>query len=199
MSTDQFHESLAGLLPQGYAWPRDPDSVLMRVVASEAAELDEHTEAVHAMVNQWQPHATVARLAEWEAACGLPDECLGTAQTEAQRRVSLLRTLRGPALPLNDSSPAAPAVIEAACAEVGFTVTVRYSTPFRVGRNRVGQRLGTLDGRLYVTVSGAAEPFRVGRNRVGDRLVKRDIVQADLLCYLERLVPARFSINVIFE
>lgn len=198
MSADQFHESLAGLLPQGYAWPRDPNSVLMRLVASEAAELDEHTEAVHAMVGQWQPHTAVARLAEWEAACGLPDECLGTAQTEAQRRTALLRTLRGPSLPLDDSSAAAPAVIEAACAEVGFTASVRYNKPFRVGA-RVGQRLGALDGRIYITVTSTSEPFRVGRNRVGDRLVKRDLVQADLLCYLQRLVPARFSINLIFE
>jgi uncharacterized protein YmfQ (DUF2313 family) len=198
MSESQFHESLSGLLPQGYAWPRNPDSVLMRVVASEAAELSEHTEAVHAMATQWQPHATVARLAEWEEACGLPDQCLGTAQTEEQRRVSLLRTLRGPALPLADSSPAAPAVIEAACAELGYNaVTVRYNTPFRCGM-RAGRRLGALDGRLYITAAVVSAPLRCGM-RVGRRLVTRIGAGPELACYLARVVPARYSINIIYS
>lgn len=199
MDVDQFTESLAGLLPPGHAWPRSEDSVLMAVVRAQAGELDQHTADAHAMVSQWQPHTTVSRLDEWEESCGLPDQCLGSTQTESQRRAALLRTLQGPVLPLSDSSPAAPSVIEAACAAVGFSVAVRYNTPFRVGRDRVGRRLGQLNGQLYVTVASSVEPFRVGIGRVGDRLATRDLVGSDLLCYLQRLVPARFSINIIFE
>lgn len=199
MGSDQFYEALSGLLPQGYAWPRATDSVLMCLVASEAAELAEHTEAVHAMATQWLPHAAVARLAEWESACSLPDQCLGADQTVLERRVALLRTLRGPPLPLPDSSPAATAVIEAVCLEVGYVVSVRYHTPFRVGRNRVGQRVGALSGRIVVTVAGASKPFRVGRSRVGDRLVLRDLPIANLECFLQRVIPSRFSINAIYE
>lgn len=198
MSVDKFAESLAGLLPQGHAWPRDPGSVLMAVIRSEAADLAQHTEDVHAMVKQWQPHTTVARLAEWEASCGLPDTCMGPNQTESERRASLLRTLRPPELAYDDSSPAAPGAIEAACAAIGFTVTVSYNTPMRVGM-RIGDRLGALDGRLYVLVANANRPMRVGLARVGDRLVERDLPETNLNCFLERLVPARFSINTIFE
>lgn len=198
MSVDKFAESLAGLLPQGHAWPRDPGSVLMAVIRSDAADLAQHTDDVHAMVKQWQPHTTVARLAEWEASCGLPDTCMGPNQTEAERRSSLLRTLRPPDLPFDDSCPAAPAVIEAACASIGFPVSARYNTPLRVGM-RVGDTLGALDGRFYVLVTNANLPMRVGSGRVGDRLVERGLPEANLNCFLERLVPGRFSINTIFE
>lgn len=197
MSVEQFTESLAGLLPQGHAWPRTAGSVLMSMVRAEAAQHAQLTADVHAMVRQWQPASTVARLAEWEASCGLPDLCLGAVQTEAQRRQVLLRTLRGPVLPLDNSSPAAPAVIEAACREIGFEVRVVYNKPARVG-SRVGSRLGDLDGRLYVFVSSRSQPARVGVARVGDRLVERDLPPANLTCFLERFVPARYSINPIY-
>ena len=197
MSLDKFSESLAGLLPQGHAWPRDPGSVLMAVIRSEAADLAQHTEDVHAMVRQWQPHTTVARLAEWESACGLPERCQAGDRTEAQRRQALLRTLRGPVLPLSDSSPAAPQVIADACADIGFEVDVTYNTPMRVGRS-VGSSLGALDGRLYVLVSSRSEPMRAGIGRAGGRLVDRDLPPTDLTCFLERFVPARYSINPVF-
>jgi uncharacterized protein YmfQ (DUF2313 family) len=199
MDADQFAESLAGLLPTGHAWPRDPGSVLMAVIRSEAAELAQHTADVHAAVRQWQPHTTVARLAEWEASCGLPDTCMGPNQTEAQRRQVLLRVLRGPELPESDSSAAAPAVIQTAAAELGFDVDVHYNTPLRVGLARAGSRLGALNGVLHVVVNAASSPLRAGLARVGDRLVNRTLPEADLACHLERLVPARFSINIVYD
>lgn len=150
------------------------------------------------MVAQWQPHSTSARLAEWEESCRLPNPCHGPGQTEAQRRQTLLATLRGPDLPLADSSHACIDAIRSACASAGYSAEVRYNRPFRVGRNRVGHSLGALDGRLHVLVSGAQLPLRVGHGRVGDRLIQRDLPTADLLCVLDRVVPARFSINITF-
>lgn len=195
---DQFYESLQGLLPQGFAWPRQPDSTWMRLLRSEAEQLAQHTDDIHAMVRQWQPHTTVARLAEWEEACGLPDTCLGPNQSEGLRRQTLLTTLRGLDLPFDDSSFAAPQVIEAQCERLGFEVSARYNWPMRVG-TPVGATLGDLDGRLFVVVSASSEPMRVGLGRVGDRLVERDLPDASLSCVLERIVPARFSINLYFE
>lgn len=198
INADQFYESLQGLLPQGFAWPRHPDSVWMRLIRSEAEQLAQHTDDVHAMVRQWQPHTTVARLAQWEESCGLPDKCLGNDQSESDRRKVLLRTLRGVDLPLEDSSPAALKVIEAECERLGFEVSARYNWPMRVGAP-VGTVLGDLDGKLFVVVSASSEPMRVGLARVGDRLVERDLPDASLSCVLERIVPARFSINLFFE
>jgi uncharacterized protein YmfQ (DUF2313 family) len=199
MDADQFAESLAGLLPIGHAWPRDPGSVLMAVIRSEAAELAQHTADVHAAVRQWQPRTSVARLAEWEASCGLPDACIGSNQTESQRRQVLLGVLRGPDLPGIDSSPAAPDVLQQLCANIGYRVKVTYSAPMRVTRDRVGRRLGKLDGRLNVFVDTSSVPLRVGVGRVAQRLVNRDLPGSDLGCYLQRIVPARYSVNIVFS
>jgi uncharacterized protein YmfQ (DUF2313 family) len=199
MIDPRFTQALAGLLPQGYAWPREVGSTLMAVMEGLGDAFADHHQAVHAQVRQWMPHLTTTRLAEWEASCGLPDACLGLDQTEQQRRAELLKRLRGPDLPFSDSSPAAPAVIEQLCADIGYSVTVTYNTPMRVRRDRVGSRLGKLDGRLNVFVDTSSTPLRVGSGRVGQRLVNRDLPGSDLSCYLQRIVPARYSVNIVFS
>jgi uncharacterized protein YmfQ (DUF2313 family) len=197
---DKFTESLASLLPTGFAWPRDPDSVLMRTISGVAGGFAELDEFIRATVAQWQPHTAVTRLAEWEEACGLPDACFGAGQSEVLRRKLLLLRLRPVDLPYDDSCPAGPGVIASFCTAIGYPgVTVSYNTPFRVGRNRVGDRMGALNGVLNVRVPAGSTPFRVGRGRVGDRLVSRVGVGPELACYLDRVVPARFQINVIYE
>lgn len=195
MSTaEQFAGSLSTLMPQGYAWPRAPYSVQMRVISAFGHVLDDALQVIHSTAQQWLPHRTATRLAEWEEACSLPDPCMGTAQTPALRLKALLRRLRGPGLPYENSSACAPGVIKQICADVGYEVEVRYNTPFRVGRDRVSRRVGVLDGRMNVIVQNAGDRFRVGVNRVGDRLIKRLETPVDLECYLLRILPARFEI-----
>lgn len=175
-----FEQALAHLLPPGAAWPRDPASVWMRLLAGLAATLDEHHQVVQQTAREWLPQLTHTRLAEWEAATGLPDGCAATTLTEEQRRGAVLARLRGYLGPYDDSSPAAPGVIADYCAELGHPeATVTYNYPFRCGHNRVGDRLGVLDGKLWVRISGDAD------------------AQALLQCALERVVPARFAIHVI--
>lgn len=195
---EKFVQSLANLLPTGFAWPRGQASTLMRVIRGLAASFSEHHEAVSEIVRQWQPATTVNRLAEWEEATGLPDACFGTAQGVPLRRKLLLSRLRPVELFYENSSPAAPGSIEAICAWLGYTATVRYNTPFRVGRDCVGDRLGRLNGALWVIVTLQTAPFRVGVNRVGDRLRTGTLNGGELACYLQRIVHARFEVNVIF-
>lgn len=177
---DKFTQALAHLLPQGAAWPRDPASVWMRLLAGIAATFDELHRYTHQAVGEWLPHSTRTRLAEWEEATGLPDGCFGATQTDADRRARLLARLRGYQGAYADSSPAALAPLVAFCAALGYTLTARYNLPFRVGM-RCGQRLGANDGRLYLFVP-----------------VARTADAAALVCSLDRVVPARFSINVVF-
>lgn len=195
---DKFTQALSHLLPTGWAWPRDPDSVLMRLLGGIAAAFSEQQQFTEKTVHAWQPHLT-ARLPEWEEAAGLPDACFGVVQTDARRRQVLLARLRGQQPVYADASPAAPGGIEAMCATLGYDATVRYNTPFRVGRNRCAQRLGALDGKLYVIVSTQTTPLRVGIGRVGSRLIERTLEDAQLDCYLGRIVPARFELNVVYQ
>lgn len=191
---DRFFQALAYLLPQGFAWPRDPDSTLMRVLRGIAGTFGELQQFIEQTVGEWQPATTVTRLAEWEEATGLPDACFGVDQDVETRRKLLLMRLQGPDLPLADSSPAAPAVIEAICASVGYTATVSYNTPMRVA-HRVGRRLGLLDGVLYVRVQLPGHRMRMG-DPVGSRLITGPSAH-ELACLLQRMLPARYCLNMV--
>lgn len=195
---EKFFQALSALLPTGFAWPRDPGSTLMRVIRGIAGAFSEHHDFTTEAVRQWQPATTVNRLAEWEEATGLPDACFGIDQSEALRRKLLLGRLQGVELAYTDSSPASPGAIVAICAWLGYVATAKYNTPFRCGAHRVGDRLGVLDGKLYVTVTIQSIQFRVGGSRVGDRLLQGQLNGGELACYLRRMVAARFQLNVIF-
>lgn len=194
---DKFWQALTYLLPSGFAWPRDPSSTLMRVMRALALALHELNEFTRLTANQWQPHQTITRLAEWEEATGLPDACFGASQSDALRRKLLLSRLSGPVLTYADSSPASLGSLVAVCAWLGYVATVQYNTPFRCGQP-VGNRLGALDGVLYVTVTLQSTQFRVGLSRVGDRLLQGALNGGELECYLRRRVPARYQLNMIF-
>lgn len=196
---DKFWQSLAALLPTGYAWPRDPSSTLMRVIRALALALHELHSFSRLTALQWLPHQTTTRLLEWEETTGLPDACFGPNQTEALRRQLLLARLRGPVLKYFDSSPAAPAAIVAIAAWLGYSATVQYNTPFRAGVNRVGQRLGALDGKLYITITLQSTFFRAGVSRVGDRLLQGPLNGGELACYLRRYIPARYEPIFVFN
>lgn len=124
------------------------------------------------------------------------------ASEEASRNLRkklLLTRLAGPGLAYPDSSSGCTEAIVAVCAWLGYTATVTYNVPFRCGRDRVGDRLGQLDGVLYVNVALQSTLFRVGTSRVGQRLAEGTMNGGELACYLQRVVPARFQINVIFS
>ncbi len=196
---DKFTQALAQLWPQGFAFPRDEGSTVMRVTHGLAAALQDFHDWAEETVFDWMPHLAVARLAEWEDACGLPDACFGTTQDMATRRKLLLMRLQPLPSVHDDSSPASPATLAAICEQIGFEgITFAYNTPFRVGRDRVGRRLGALNGKLWVFIPSVSTPFRVGRSRVGDRLIERTTDFTPLECYLKRIVPARFEINTVY-
>lgn len=84
---NSYVEGFLALLPQGLAWPRESDSVLVRFakglcqrwgfVDSRAADLLEI---------ESDPRTTLELLPDWERAWGLPDPCFASPQTVEQRR-----------------------------------------------------------------------------------------------------------------
>lgn len=196
---DKFWQALSYLLPPGWAFPRHPNSVVMRWLKAFGDLLREHDEFVDRMVQQWMPHITCSRLEEWEEALNLPDECFGQDQSAEVRRTNMLARFRGDIdLPYEDSSADSVGAIKAYLLRYGFEIDVWYNTPFRVGRNRVGDRLGGLNGVLHVRVLHICTPFRVGTNRVGQRLINCTKNSTEVECLLKRIVPARFAIDVIY-
>lgn len=195
---DKFQQAFQHLLPEGHAWPRDQDSVLMRVLGGIAASFNELDALTSAAMVSWRPHATATRLEEWEGAVELPDACFGAIQTVEERRARVLARLRGPSGHFTDSSSACLGAVEAICENLGYPGVARYNHPFRCGRDRSGRRLGRLDGRLFVRISARSTPLRCG-DRAGSRLVTRPADAIELACYLANYAPARFELNVVFE
>ena len=176
----QFGQALAALLPPGDAFPRVDGSTWMAVIRWLAGMFGELFDWQAQATLEWQPHATRTRLAEWEAALGLPDGCWAATLTTEQRRAIVLARLRGFSGAYADSSPAAPGAIEDYLAALGYTATVSSNRPFRVGRDRVGQPLGA-NGILHVSMAAA---------HAGDETALR--------CALQPVVPARFEIHFEF-
>ena len=194
----QYRSSLMRLMPTGFAWPKHKGTVQYAWIDAWASEFNYFENHAYNTFNQCLPDQTCNRLDEWLKATGLPDECFSGAK-RSELRLQMLGRLRGlSGLKYADSSPASPSFIRHLCAEIGYDVEAWYNTPFRVGRNRVGDRLGALDGVLNIRINRVCTPFRVGVNRVGDRLVNCTQDSLDLICYLKRIIPARYSIRLFF-
>ncbi|WP_211452629.1 putative phage tail protein [Collimonas antrihumi] len=196
---NKFVQALSHLLPTGWAFPRHPKSVVMRWLKAFAGVLEEHHDFTSQTIRQWMPHRTCSRIEEWEDALGLPDPCFGENQDIEQRRTTMLARFRGGVtLAYDDSSADSIGAIQRYLRLHGYEIEAWYNTPFRVGRNRVGEKLGTLNGVLHIRVLHICSPFRTGANRAGQRLVNCSKNSEAVECLLKRIVPARFAIHVIY-
>lgn len=191
-------QAITHLLPTGYAWPRHMRSVLMRMTGALADFQGDFLDFARGTFRQWLPDQTCSRLEEWEEALGLPDLCVRPPLTDfAKRKSAVLARLRGMhTLKYPDSSADNLEALTAYLAEAGFDVEMWVNWPFRVGRNRVGDRLG-VNGYLYVHPLRICVPARVGEARVWDRLVECTDEFEELYCLLKRIVPARFEIVLL--
>lgn len=86
-------DGMLALLAPGWALPRDPGSVLGRLLSAPAAELARVEGRAGALLDEADPRVAADLLPDWERAAGLPDPCLGPAPTIAQRRARLVQQL----------------------------------------------------------------------------------------------------------
>lgn len=194
----RYRKSIERLMPRGFAWPKHGTSAQAAWIKAQAEDLNEFETFTYRTIEQWWPHQTCSRVLEWAKATGLPDKCFPDAD-EIGLRGQMLGRLRGVSnLPYDDSSPACPEYIKALCATIGYTVEVWYSWPFRFGRERFGDRFGLLNGVLNIQVVRVCEPFRFGEHRFGRRFIECTQDSLDLICFLKRIVPARYQIRTIF-
>lgn len=93
LSAEDYLRQLQALLPQGPAWPRDPDAVLTQLLAALAEEYARVDQRGEDLVNEADPRNTSELLADWERVAGLPDVCVTIEQTVEQRRAALVSKL----------------------------------------------------------------------------------------------------------
>jgi uncharacterized protein YmfQ (DUF2313 family) len=148
---DDYAHALAGLLPRGLAWPREPETLIMRVTAGLAAVWG----YVDGRIADWleretDPRLTVELLLDWEGNWGLPDACLAEPQTMEDRRRMLVQRMT------IEGGQSREFFISVA-AGLGYLITITEFRPFMVGLDRAG------DNRTYVSPGVLGEwPAQIG-------------------------------------
>lgn len=122
-SVEDYAEQLKALLPTGAAWPRDPDSVMGRLLLALAGELARVDLRAADLVRESDPRLAIELLGDWESAFGLPDDCAGEAASTAERRDQLLGRITG----IGDQSPA---YLIAVADDLGYPVTIDEYNPW---------------------------------------------------------------------
>lgn len=122
---EDYAEALRSLLPRGRVWPTDPDSVQQLVLLGIGKTFERSDGAGMAILAGAVPGSPLSGfLPEWEATLGLPDPCLGTGPTFAQRFAQVGARF----VAIGGSSRAA---LTAFAAALGFTITITaYSATF---------------------------------------------------------------------
>src|SRR5215467_1088062 len=131
-SGDDYAVALANLLPTGQAWPRWPESVLMRVIRGLAQVFGfVDSRAADLLERESDPRKTVELLPDWERNWGLPDPCFKSALTIDQRHQMLLfkMTLLG---------GQSRAWFIGIAKWLGYTITITERAPFMAGVSQCG-------------------------------------------------------------
>lgn len=147
-SGNDYGEAFLKLLPQGRAWPRNSNSVLGKTVYG-LSQLMGYVDgrAADLLETETDPRLANELLLEWEAAFGLPDECIPVPPaTAAARRLALVgkMTLLG---------AQSREFFLAQATLLGETVAIREYAPYMCGVSRVG------DTRVLATTDVAADPY----------------------------------------
>ena len=182
----EYYEQQQGLLPVGFAWSREPDGIVNRILAGLAVVWARVHDRALALVEEADPQTARETLADWEENLGLPDECTAdTATTLQERRAAVVEkyTSNG-----NQSLTRFYNMAQ----DLGYSVTIIEHRPFICGISRCGASGDILNGGhdvrfvWTVTVHGPRlTRFRCGVSAPPERLCKFTRA-ADLECRLRK-------------
>jgi uncharacterized protein YmfQ (DUF2313 family) len=153
-SGDDYASGMRDLLPKGLAWPRDPSTVLQKVVKGLAqiwGYVD--SRAADLLERESDPRTTIELLPDWERNWGLPDPCYEAPQSIDERQLALVMrmTIQG--------AQSREFYISVA-AQIGYHITITEYRPFFVAMDGCG------DCRVY----GVAPPDPM-RNQWGQPIM----------------------------
>lgn len=185
LTAAEYLAQLQALLPQGFAWPRQADAALTRLLLAWADEMARIDGRAARLIEEADPRTAVELLADWERVAGLPDPCvaaLGIEQTAAQRRAAL-------AAKLASGGGQSAAYYIALAARLGYTITITEHETFTV-RSKVCDPLNDLPWRFTFTVNAPLDTVRrfTVRSAVADPLAAwgNELLE----CVISRLKPA---------
>ena len=91
--SENYRAQIAALLPTGLAWPREPHSILQRLLAAWSESYARVDARAQELVAESDPRAAYELLDGWERVAGLPDTCVGAGIGVEERRYALLQRL----------------------------------------------------------------------------------------------------------
>jgi uncharacterized protein YmfQ (DUF2313 family) len=139
---EEYSHALSALLPQGIAWPRWGESVVMKVIYGLSGIMGfVDGRAADLLERESDPRQTIELLPDWERNWGLPDCFFHEAPTVGERQQMLVMkmTLLG--------AQSREFFISVA-RYLGYDATITEYRPFMVGVDRVG------DNREYFAEQG---------------------------------------------
>ncbi|MDY0882316.1 putative phage tail protein [Dongia soli] len=132
LTNEDFGQLALDLLPQGFAWPRDEDTVLWSYWMAATAELRRHHDrSCDLLERESFPCASQEMLGDWERSLGLPDACTPAGLSIRDRQIALC-------LKLAERGLQTPAFFIHIAAVVGFEIEVIEHFPPRAGIVRAG-------------------------------------------------------------
>jgi uncharacterized protein YmfQ (DUF2313 family) len=148
---EEYAHAISALLPQGIAWPRWPDSVLMKVVFGLAGIMGHaDNRAADLLEREYDPRITTEMLDWWEQAWGLPDPCYTGPSTIAERQKALV-------MRMTMMGGQSRAFFIKMAAYIGYTITISEYRPYMAGLDSCG------DNREYRADGSLGEwPAQVG-------------------------------------
>jgi uncharacterized protein YmfQ (DUF2313 family) len=203
---EEYAHALQALLPQGIAWPRWPDTVLMRVIYGLAGIMGyADNRAADLLERESDPRQTVEMLDWWERAWQ-PFPCdKASPSTIGERQLKLVTwmTLLG--------GQSRQFFINAA-ARMGYSISISEYRPFMVGMDRCGDnRTYNADGSLGEWPCQMGHPamrfawtvhvyrvrltwFRASKGQVGIDPHLRISLATDLECMIRMWRPAHTEV-----
>jgi len=117
LTSADYLQQLQDLLPQGPAWPRDPDALVTKILYNFADEFARVDIRIDDLLNEADPRTTFELLTDWERVCGLPDGCVGEQDGLQARRAAVLGRLTSIGGQSID-------YFESLAATIGYTITI---------------------------------------------------------------------------
>lgn len=87
---DRYLSQLQALLPQGLAWPKEPESWLSQYMVKLASWLATADSRAKVLLREADPRLAAELLDDWEESLGLPDGCTVWTQAIEDRRNAIV-------------------------------------------------------------------------------------------------------------
>jgi uncharacterized protein YmfQ (DUF2313 family) len=192
---EDFAQVLADLLPRGWAWTREPNSVQMKTIEALAVEFARIIERDCDLLAESYPGTALETLTDWERICGLPDECTGVLGTIQQRRAAILAKLA------SRGGQSRQYYIDVAAA-LGFQITITEFNAFRTGVSRTSEHLCGVEWMFYWRVTSWEQSQKITYFRTGQSVTREPLRlwgNSMLECLIRPLAPAHTIVQFAYQ